>query len=540
MLRWRCCGAGWTRPSVCWPRSPPRRESSRASGSTPRSGSRRSCALREGSATQRRRWSRPGRSSRWRRSARRWRLPPSALRPGDCANSRRPRNWRGSRSIGRRPRESRATSSRWRASSSGRVAPATPAPPPFACSRRPPPPSDPDRTQDKAAAYVTGLAALQEGKLDEARRELSRAVSLSGYEYAIYRLGLARAHRASGALAEALANAKAGAGPARPAGASTRSRGRPRPGLARGGRDPGEDGARQATPRPLPQVPRGLGPADPGLRGGHRGEAVSPRERGDRHLGILPTAAPAGRSRRVDHAVPVEVERGCRELLLLERLEPDDPFAGEQPVGLPPSRMWSASASRKSMMPSPFMSSRRSGAGPSTTKMRTVVTLAFNAVSIGRWRSRVRSASVDASTADLVRSSPEWIGSRLVDEQDRLEQAVRNVHLGRDARALEERHAVVDGPGHRVDESREISRHCRSGECQWSRPRLNSRPTPVSERMTRPGTAGDAPSSSGRPDRLPSCCSGVGQPWSPSRAVLTLRADQPVLPFAGSPGANSR
>lgn len=79
-----------------------------------------------------------------------------------------------------------------------------------------PPPSDPDRTQDKAAAYVTGLAALQDGKLDEARRELSRAVSLSGYEYSIYRLGLARAHRASGALPEALANAKQARAPLDP------------------------------------------------------------------------------------------------------------------------------------------------------------------------------------------------------------------------------------------------------------------------------------------------------------------------------------
>ena len=70
-----------------------------------------------------------------------------------------------------------------------------------------PPPSDPDRTEDKAAAYVTGLAALREGKLDEARREISRAVALSGYPYAIYRLGLAESYRASGALAEALANA---------------------------------------------------------------------------------------------------------------------------------------------------------------------------------------------------------------------------------------------------------------------------------------------------------------------------------------------
>jgi tetratricopeptide (TPR) repeat protein/TolB-like protein len=70
------------------------------------------------------------------------------------------------------------------------------------------PPSDPNRTADKAAAYVSGMAALREGKVEEARRELSRAVALSGYEYAIYRLGLAEAHRASRAFPEALANAK--------------------------------------------------------------------------------------------------------------------------------------------------------------------------------------------------------------------------------------------------------------------------------------------------------------------------------------------
>jgi hypothetical protein len=55
------------------------------------------------------------------------------------------------------------------------------------------PPGDPDRTEEKAAAYLTGMALLAEKKPDAALEELSRAVSLKGYEYRTYRLGLARA-----------------------------------------------------------------------------------------------------------------------------------------------------------------------------------------------------------------------------------------------------------------------------------------------------------------------------------------------------------
>ena len=44
------------------------------------------------------------------------------------------------------------------------------------------PPSDPDRTEDKAAACIRGLALLKEGKAAQAQEELSRAVALSGYE----------------------------------------------------------------------------------------------------------------------------------------------------------------------------------------------------------------------------------------------------------------------------------------------------------------------------------------------------------------------
>jgi tetratricopeptide (TPR) repeat protein len=70
------------------------------------------------------------------------------------------------------------------------------------------PPSDPDRTEEKAAAFIRGLVLLREGKTREAQEEMSRAVALSGYEYAVYRLGLARAYLASGAHAEALASVK--------------------------------------------------------------------------------------------------------------------------------------------------------------------------------------------------------------------------------------------------------------------------------------------------------------------------------------------
>ena len=70
------------------------------------------------------------------------------------------------------------------------------------------PPENPDRTEEKAAAYLTGMALINEGKADRAAADLERAVALSGYEYAIYRLGLASAYLAAGRLQEALAAAK--------------------------------------------------------------------------------------------------------------------------------------------------------------------------------------------------------------------------------------------------------------------------------------------------------------------------------------------
>ena len=51
------------------------------------------------------------------------------------------------------------------------------------------PADDPDSTEDKAAAFLRGSALLAEGEAAEALAELSRAVALSGYDYAVYRLG---------------------------------------------------------------------------------------------------------------------------------------------------------------------------------------------------------------------------------------------------------------------------------------------------------------------------------------------------------------
>jgi tetratricopeptide (TPR) repeat protein len=69
------------------------------------------------------------------------------------------------------------------------------------------PPDNPDRTEDKAAAYLRGMALLQEGKQDEAATGLSRAVALQGYEYVVYRLGLAQTHLANADPTRALAAA---------------------------------------------------------------------------------------------------------------------------------------------------------------------------------------------------------------------------------------------------------------------------------------------------------------------------------------------
>ncbi len=70
------------------------------------------------------------------------------------------------------------------------------------------PPDDPDRTEEKVAAYLEGMAALADGRAPEAVERLSWAVAAGGYEYSIYRLGLARAFLAAGRLPEAMAAAR--------------------------------------------------------------------------------------------------------------------------------------------------------------------------------------------------------------------------------------------------------------------------------------------------------------------------------------------
>jgi len=62
---------------------------------------------------------------------------------------------------------------------------------------------DTDRTEDKAASYLTGLSSLERGDLETAATHLQAAVDLEGYQYAIYKLGLARLYRESGDLARA-------------------------------------------------------------------------------------------------------------------------------------------------------------------------------------------------------------------------------------------------------------------------------------------------------------------------------------------------
>jgi tetratricopeptide (TPR) repeat protein len=70
------------------------------------------------------------------------------------------------------------------------------------------PPDNPDRTEDKAAAYLEGMALLAEGEAGRAVERLSLAVASEGYEYAVYRVGLARAFLAAGRLPEAMAAAR--------------------------------------------------------------------------------------------------------------------------------------------------------------------------------------------------------------------------------------------------------------------------------------------------------------------------------------------
>jgi tetratricopeptide (TPR) repeat protein len=66
------------------------------------------------------------------------------------------------------------------------------------------PPDNPDRTEEKAAAYLEGMAALAEGEPDAAAIQLERARKLEGHPYRIYELGLARLLSALGRGSEAL------------------------------------------------------------------------------------------------------------------------------------------------------------------------------------------------------------------------------------------------------------------------------------------------------------------------------------------------
>ncbi|HXV76672.1 MAG TPA: protein kinase [Candidatus Polarisedimenticolaceae bacterium] len=73
------------------------------------------------------------------------------------------------------------------------------------------PPADPDRTEDKAAAFLDGMAALAAGDAARAVEATRRAVALEGHAYASYELGLARALRAADRHEEAVKLAAAAA-----------------------------------------------------------------------------------------------------------------------------------------------------------------------------------------------------------------------------------------------------------------------------------------------------------------------------------------
>jgi len=63
----------------------------------------------------------------------------------------------------------------------------------------------------RAAAYLDGMAELMVGNPLEAREALTRVLEMPGYQYAIYKLGTARALMKDGKLPEALAMARAAA-----------------------------------------------------------------------------------------------------------------------------------------------------------------------------------------------------------------------------------------------------------------------------------------------------------------------------------------
>jgi len=71
------------------------------------------------------------------------------------------------------------------------------------------PVADGNRTEEKAAAYLDGLAQLAAGEEAAAATTLRRSLAVEGYQYTLYQLGLARALLASGELDEALELARA-------------------------------------------------------------------------------------------------------------------------------------------------------------------------------------------------------------------------------------------------------------------------------------------------------------------------------------------
>ena len=70
------------------------------------------------------------------------------------------------------------------------------------------PPEDPDRTEDKAAAYLRGRLHLARDQPEMALESLTTAVTGEGYEYALYRAALAAAFHRLGRLDDALASAR--------------------------------------------------------------------------------------------------------------------------------------------------------------------------------------------------------------------------------------------------------------------------------------------------------------------------------------------
>jgi tetratricopeptide (TPR) repeat protein len=63
----------------------------------------------------------------------------------------------------------------------------------------------------RAAAYLDGMADLRSGNASKASATLARVLELPGYQYTIYRLGLAQSLFSQGKLAEALETTRAAA-----------------------------------------------------------------------------------------------------------------------------------------------------------------------------------------------------------------------------------------------------------------------------------------------------------------------------------------